>query len=539
MRKFHLLIVVFALVLSSCSKKGGRKSKALFINFGQESNNFNPISSQDAYSSKLHAMVLDSLLTRDVDTYKWKPALAESWEIAKDKTTFTFKLKEGIKFHDGKPITAEDVKFSFDVIFDNDYNTAHRRPYFEGIKEVKIIDPRTVVFVAKTQYYKNFDTAATLEIIPKHFYGNKKNKKDFTKKIVGSGPYTLDKYQRGKRYVLKKYKDWYGHKVKEENGANYRSDKIIIKFVKESNVSLEMLKKGKLDFEALTPEDFVKKTTGKIWGTKVHKVKTRNKVPKGYSFIGWNFKHPILKDRNVRLALYHLVNRKMMIDKFEYGMSVPANGPVYPSSPYAVKDLPTVDFNPTKANELLKKSGWKDSDGDGVLDKVVNGKKTKFEITILEPNKEFEKYLTVFKEDAKKQGVVLNIKLIEWNSFLKLLDERKFDAVRLGWTAVIDWDPKQIWHSSSIKGGSNFISYSNPEVDKLTDKARLIHDRAERIAVLSKAQKLIVNDFPYVWFTYKEDTLYAYTDEVVRPKDTFEFTIGNQYWVKKAALKKK
>ena len=64
-------------------------------------------------------------------------AFAESWEIAKDKTTFTFKLREGVKFHDGKPITAEDVKFSFDVIFDNDYNTAHRRPYFEGIKEVK------------------------------------------------------------------------------------------------------------------------------------------------------------------------------------------------------------------------------------------------------------------------------------------------------------------------------------------------------------------------------------------------------------------
>ena len=140
------------------------------------------------------------------------------------------------------------------------------------------------MFVAKTQYYKNFDTAATLEIIPKHFYGNKKNKKDFTKKIVGSCPYILDKYQRGKRYVLKRYKDWYGNKVKEENGANYLSDKVIIKFVKESNVSLEMLKKGKLDFEALTPEDYVKKTTGKVCGTKVHKVKTRNKVPKGYFY---------------------------------------------------------------------------------------------------------------------------------------------------------------------------------------------------------------------------------------------------------------
>lgn len=539
MRNLSLLLIIFALTITGCSKKGGKSSSALNINFGQESANFNPISSQDAYASKLHALVLSTLLTTDEDTYEWKPALAESWEIAKDKTTFTFKLREGITFHDGKPITAEDVKFSFDVIYDNDYNTAHRRPYYDGIKEVKILDNRTVQFVAKDQYYKNFDIAAGLEILPKHFYGNKENKKEFTKKIIGSGPYKLTKYDRGKQYVLKKFDNWYGHKEKNPSGANYNAEKVVIKFIQESNVAMEMLKKGKIDFLGFTPEDYVKKATGDIWGDKVHKVKTKNKVPIGYSFIGWNFKNPILKDRDVRLALYHLVNRKMMIDKFEYGMSVLAKGPVYPSSPYAVQELRPVEFDPSKANELLKKAGWSDTDKDGVLDKVIDGQKTKFEITILEPNKEFEKYLTVFKEDAKKQGIVLNIKLIEWNSFIKLLDERKFDAVRLAWTAVIDWDPKQIWHSKSIDGGSNFISYSNKKVDELTDKARMIHDRAERIKVLNEAQKLIVNDYPYVWFTYKEDVLYGYTDETERVKDTFQFTIGTEFWYKKSQKLKK
>ena len=107
---------------------------------------------------------------------------------------------------------------------------------------------------------------------------------------------------------------------------------------------------------------------------------------------------------------------------------------------------------------LLRAEGWKDTDGDMILDKVINGKKEKLSFTILEPSKDFEKYLTIFKEDAKKAGVEIKIKVIEWNTFIKLLNERKFEAVRLGWSAgSIEIDPKQIWHSSSISGGgSNF-----------------------------------------------------------------------------------
>ena len=134
----------------------------------------------------------------------------------------------------------------------------------------------------------------------------------------------------------------------------------------------------------------------------------------------------------------------------------------------------------------------------GILDKVIDGKKTKLSITILEPNKEFVKYLTMYKEDAKKAGVEINVKLIEWNAFLKLLDERKFQAVRLGWGAgSVDWDPKQIWHSESQKGGSNFIGYKNPEVDKLIDEARTILDFEKRQKVLRKVFKLIADDVPY------------------------------------------
>jgi peptide/nickel transport system substrate-binding protein/microcin C transport system substrate-binding protein len=531
------LTAVFAMlfIITGCFKSGPKGGSSVFyLNMQGESNNINPITSTDAYSSELQGYILESLLEKNLDTYEWEPGLAESWDISKDKMKFTFKIRAGAKWSDGKPVTAEDVKFSFDVIFDPAYNTAHKRPYYEGLKEVKVIDERTVEVIAKDQYFQNFDIAAgALTILPKHFYSNKANEDQFTKVMIGSGPYLLDKYLKGKQFTLKKNPTWWGLNV-EKNKSTWLIPTIVLKFVQDPNVSLEMLKKGDIDFMGFTPEIYVKKTEGEMWGRDVFKVKTTNQSPKGYSFIGWNFKHPILKDRQVRKALYHLVNRPLMIEKFEYGLSTQATGPVYPGSVYADPSIKPVEFNPELALKTLREAGWKDTDGDNILDKVIDGVKTKLSITILEPYEPFVKYLTVFKEDAKKAGVEINIKLMEWNSFLKLLEERKFDALRLAWTANIDWDPKQIWHSSSINGGSNFISFSNKKTDELIDKARYIYDRDQRAKVLHQVLRTIVDEYPYVFMTYKPDTFYGHTKKIVKPKDTFIFGIGEKHWTLKA-----
>jgi ABC-type transport system substrate-binding protein len=197
--------------------------------------------------------------------------------------------------------------------------------------------------------------------------------------MIGSGPYLLDKYLKGKQFTLKKNPTWWGLNV-EKNKATWLIPTIVLKFVQDPNVSLEMLKKGDIDFMGFTPEIYVKKTEGEMWGRDVFKVKTTNQSPKGYSFIGWNFKHPILKDRLVRKALYHLVNRPLMIEKFEYGLSTQATGPVYPGSVYADPSIKPVEFNPELALKTLREAGWKDTDGDGIRDKVLGGKKTTLEL---------------------------------------------------------------------------------------------------------------------------------------------------------------
>lgn len=526
-----LVFFILILGLAACQGKNKKSGTTIYYNIGGEPTTLSPLSSTDGYSSAVHAYIFEGLLDRDPDTYEWKPAMATEWKVSDDKRTFEFKLREGVKWHDGTEFTAEDVKYSYDVIFTDDYKAVQARSYFEAIKEVQIVDKYKVKFILKDDYFGNFEVCAGMTLLPKHFYTNPENKKEFGKKLVGTGPYMFTKYDKGQKIILVKNPNWWGNTAEREKGQN-TIPKIVLRFSGEENVTLELLKKGDIDFMVLRPEGFIKKTVGKIWDEKIIKVKAENKTPKGYNFIGFNFKHPVLKELAVRKALSMLFNRPLMQDKFEYNLSDPATGPIYVQSDYANHDVKPVPYDPQAALKILKDAGWKDSDKDGILDKVIGGKKTDLSFTILEPTEMMMKYLTVFKEDASKAGVEVNIKNVEWNSFVKLLEEKNFDAVRLAWGGgTVDLDLKQIWHTSSISGaGSNFISYSNKEVDSLIDQYRKMYEMKDRIPLMQKAHAIIASEYPYIFFFNMKYSLYATTKRVIRPKDTFKYSLGQQYW---------
>lgn len=523
-----MLALIFAL---GCQNKNKRSGNTFYTTIGSEPSTLNPFTGMtEASSSAVHSYIFESLLDRDLDTYEWKPYLASEWSIAKDRKTFEFTLRPNVKWHDGQEMTAEDVKFSYDAIMNDEYGAIAVRPYYDSIESVTVLDKYKVQIKVKDDYFGNFSTAASMRVFPKHVY-TLENKKEWGKTIVGSGPYLFSTYDKGQKIILNQNADWWGRGV-EEVKDTYLVPRMYLRFVSEENVQLELLKKGDLDYLAFRPESFIKRTEGKIWEERIVKVKTENKTPKGYNFIGWNFQNPILKDREVRKALTMLVNRPFMLEKFEYNLSQFATGPIYVQSDYASKKVKPVAYDPAEALKILQAAGWSDSDKNGILDKVINGKKTELSITILEPSPDFVRYLTVYKEDASKVGVNINIKNVDWNTFVKLLDERNFEAVRLAWVGgSVDMDPKQIWHTESSKGaGSNFISYSNPKVDRLIDQARKLYEKEQRIPLMQQIHETIAADYPYVFFFNSQYSLYGHTKRVQKPKDTFAYGVGTEYW---------
>jgi peptide/nickel transport system substrate-binding protein/microcin C transport system substrate-binding protein len=533
-KQLNVLTLALILSISSVSNSAKINSDApvggvFNRNIGGEPPTLHPISSTDLYASIVQGFIFDSLAARHPETGEWEPRTAERWEVSKDNKVYTFYLRKDATFSDGKPVTAEDVKFSLDAIRDPAYKAVHMQPYYEGIDRVEVIDPHTVKFYLKDTYFQNFISMVGMTIIPKHVYGDLEKSKKMSRTAIGSGPYKLDKFERGQRIVLKRRSDWYGHKANWKGSANFET--INLRFVKEDAVAFEMIKRNEIDFMSLTPEYFVQKAQGAPWGQTVFKYQVENKAPKGYGFIGWNFRQPLFQDKNVRLALYHLLNREEMNQKFRFGMSNLATGPIYMQSEYASPNVKPVLFDPKKAAELLTKSGWKDSDKDGLLDKTIGGKNTPFKFSLIYSNKDVEKYWTMYKEDLRKAGIEMDLKYLEWNSFLKVLDEGTYDAAALGWSGSLEWDPKQIWHSSNaVPGGSNFIAYKNPEVDKLIDQARLEPDKNKRITMLRKIYELIAADVPYAFLFNDRYVLYANSAKVEKPADTFQFDVGLDYW---------
>jgi ABC-type transport system substrate-binding protein len=505
------------------------------INLGQAPTTLNALASSDAYASEVQSMIMEGLLTRNSDTREWEPALAKEWTISKDGKTFEFTLRDGVKWHDGKPLTIEDVKFSFDAIMDpkDTYKTAHLKPYYENIKSAEVTGPNKIKFTVGTPYFNNFTVVAGLTVVPMHLYKNpsKEQEKVLNKTLIGTGPYVLKEFDRAKRIVLAVNPTWWGRTAPNMKGIhNFQT--ITMRFIQDSTISIRSMENGDIDFLSMQPDEYAQKTSGPKWGKTVHKVKTQNKQVSGYAFVGFNLKNPIFKSLKTREALVGLFNREEMIKKFLFNFSMPATGPLYQQSDYADPSVKPIAFDPKAALKKLTDDGWKDTDGDKILDKMIDGKKTQLSFTILEPSPDFVKFLTTFQEDAKKNGVDVQVKVVEWNAFIKLLDERKFEAVRLAWGGGdLDWDPKQIWHSESIaNAGSNFISYSNPKVDKLIDDSRLLMDKKERVTKLREVYRTIAADVPYIFLFNGKFKFYGYSNRVGREKDTYTYSIGSDYW---------
>lgn len=499
-------------------------------NMDAEPESLHPLMGGDLYSTYFKEYVFDYLCVNSDQTWELLPRLAEKWEVSKDGLTFTFFLRKDAFFHNNENVTAEDVKFSFEAIREPKHQALNLLPYFEKFKKAEVVDKYTIKFTASEPYFQNLTTlCVNMPIMPKSVYGDITKSVKMQKEAIGSGPYKLEKYDKAQSITIKKFDKWYGDKTKEWKGY-FNFDQVNFRFTKEDNIMIERLKKGDLDFAYMSTESY-KKATGSPFGTKVFANKVENSQPKAYGFIGFNFKREIFQNRDAREALAHLTNRELMNKKFFNGWNYLATSPVYVKSDQAPANAP-LDFNPKKAQELLTKAGWADSDKNGILDKTVNGQKVEFKVSLIYANKDSEKYWTILKEDAKKAGVDIELKLLEWNSFVKTIDDKNFDMMAMGWGGGdVEDDPKQIWHSTSNgKGGSNYISYANTEVDKLIDQARGELDKGKRKDLFKKVYGLIADDVPYIFMFNRKFEFYANSAKAKKAGESYKYNFGYRSW---------
>ena len=459
----------------------------LVVRLGAEPSTLNPVLSTDAYAAEIYSYIGESLLRRNFRTLELEPELAGSWSVSLDHLVYTFTLKQGIRWHDGEPFTAHDVLFSYQKIMDPAVDAAHLRNYYQDIARVDVLDPYRIQFTYRRPYFRGLEICGSIPLVPEHVYREGDfNNHPANRRPLGTGPYRFGHWKTGKEIVLDRNKDYWGSRVHLE--------RMYFRIITDSTVALQVLKKQQLDMVGLTALQWVKQTESKKFQNNFDKIKFYEPY---YSYIGWNARKPYFADYRVRRALTYMVNREKILDTLLFGMGMIVTGPFYVNAPESNPLIKAFPYDPEQAKRLLTQAGWIDRDGDGIREK--DGIPFRFEFLISSGSTFAEQLSTILKEDLGQIGISMEIRKLEWAVFIQQIQDRKFDAVTLGWSLSVEADPYQVWHSSQSDRGSNFVGFVNDEADWIIEEARVTFDRARRIELYHRFHEILHEEQPYTF----------------------------------------
>jgi peptide/nickel transport system substrate-binding protein len=522
------------------------KGGTLYTQLSSNPKVLNPIITGDVSSTNVMSFIFAKLFELDRETGEYFPMLAEKIDVSKDHKVITYTLRNNALWQDGSPITTDDMEFTYQKMMDPKVDAAPLRasmgPFqFEKVDRLKfklsVENPNVNTIL---NFNENF-----IPIQKKQFAeAGDFNKAKGIINPVGSGPYLLKTFSRDQKIELERVKNWWGDSLPQnKNLHNFHS--IVYRIISDSALSYEKFLKGEIDLLEMNSETFGTRVKGsdqdkfglepdsskRLWAKHF-----KTQAPAPYIYIGWNLKRPVFYSKKTRQALAQLIDYDLISEKVyhrEASRCFSPFGSMTPNTSPGQKEK-AFSFNPKKAIELLKADGWTDSDQDNFLDKLIDGKKTRFEFT-LRYNSESPmraKIAQILKEQFKKSGILVNVQAMEWNAHIAEIDNRNFDAVISGWgKGNIYPDANQLWHTKSFENrGSNYVGYSNPEVDALISESLKELNVQKRFKIMQKIGSLIYDDQPYAFLVEIPGFIMGANSKIKAKKWAMKFDDAPAIW---------
>ncbi len=432
-----------------------------------------PQFSNDSSSDTPMFVLYDPLVRLDPKTAEVIPWLAERMETAPDGKSYTFYLYKNVKFHDGKPMTAEDVKFTLDSLVDPKVNVpASSRRNWESLQSVDVVDPYTVRLNLKEVNASFLSTLRRVGILPKHLLENEDlNTTKFGDNPVGTGPYKWKERRTGDRIVLTAYDDYFKGRP--------NIDTWVMRVVKDPAALLAALKTGEVDVGAIEADNLAEAQASS-------NLKIYEYEPWTYQAFTVHIRNPWFADVKMRQAIYYALDRQKMVDTVHEGKGYVADSPLPRASWAYTPNIETkYNYDPAKAKQILAEIGWTPGP-DGVLQR--NGERLKFTMLINASSRGLVEQ--IIQQNLRDIGMDVDIQTMEWGALLQRTSvQPNFEATFFGLGVPPDPDNPN-WRCTTWWG------YCNPEVDKLLDEARGTVDVAKRKELYAKFQNMFMQDAP-------------------------------------------
>ena len=488
-----LVSVALICFLFSCTREPDIKNpNAITVGSLADAKRLLPLLASDSSSGEISGLIYNGLTKYDKDI-KITGDLSESWDISPDGLRIIFHLKKGVLWHDGVEFSADDVLYTYNAIIDPKVPTPYSSIY-GPVKTVTALNRYTVEVVYKEPFAPALESWG-MGILPKHIlYGKDITNEYYSRYPIGTGPYKLKEWVTGQKIVLEAFDKYFEGKP----GIK----KYIARVIPDNATMFLELKFGGIDVMSLTPPQYKLQAEKEIFKKYFQKFRYPSF---GYTYLGYNLLDPRFSDIRVRQAIAHAINKSDIIQGVLLGYGTPCTGPFPPESWAFNPHVKDFEYNPEKAAGMLAEAGWTKGKS-GILEK--DGKPFEFTVLINQGNDSRMKTAQIIKEDLKKIGITMNIKVLEWQAMLhEFIDKKRFEAIIMGWGLSRDPDLYDIWHSSKTKEGEfNFISYKNSEVDRLLLEGRRTFDFEKRKSIYHRIHEILAEEQPYA-FLYVPDSL--------------------------------